>query len=158
MGAVGGGGETGDKEFWGRGKPGGAAVPGRREEVCDHPQLPDPAPGTRPGASPYPRRLSGRGSGPSAASQPGTSRAPAAGSRDSLPAPVGGTQATPPPRRVGERRGGARSPAGGPSPLPTVLSLPGERNPAVPSGFAQRTKSRSCLGSLRRVSGRDQLV
>ena len=107
MGAVGGGGEAGDGEFSGRGKSHPSAVPGRGEEGCEQAQLFDPGPKTRPRAASYPRRLRGHSFGPSAASQPGTSRAKAAGGLGSLPASAGGDPVTPPPRRAGERRGRA---------------------------------------------------
>lgn len=107
-----------------------AAVPGRGAEGCEHAQLPDSGPKTLPGAAPYPRRLSGHCSGPSAASQPGTSQARAAGGRGSLPAPAGGARATPPPRRAGERRGGARPPASGPPPRPHHSSAPRGAKPS----------------------------
>lgn len=96
----------------------------------EHAPLPDPCPKTQPRAAPYPRRLGGHCSGPSAASQPGTSPACAARGLGSLPAPAGGAQATPPPRRAGEKRGGARPLAGGPPPRPHHSPAPGGVKPS----------------------------
>lgn len=123
-----------------------AAVRGRGEEGCEQAQLPDPGPKTPPGVAPYPCRFGGHCSGPSAASQPGTSRARAPGGSDSLPAPAGRARATPPLRREGERRGGAGPPACGPLSAPTLPLLPRDQNPAVPSDLHTEQHARLASG------------
>lgn len=79
---------------WGEGRNGGygilgegeakrnrtAAVRSRGKKGCRHAQQFDPRPKTQRRTYPYPHRLSSHCSGPSAASQPGTSQAVAPGS------------------------------------------------------------------------------